>query len=133
LSDAAKIGLIFFPVVKKNTTRTTRAEILRREFGVLDDSLLKDRDLRHDLEHLDERLDTWAATSARKTFGRAMLGSRNDAQRLGITTEDILGIFDPENMIYSFKDNDICIDDLVFEIQRVAHDARRKLRETPWK
>jgi hypothetical protein len=130
LSEAAQISLIFFPTRKGQGQE--RAEFLKAELAVSPDSPLSNRILRNHLAHLDERLDFWAMNSSKQTFGRAMLGSREDALHIGLQNEDILGLFDTRTYVFSFLDDDISIDDLVGEVRAVSHRVRKKLRALPW-
>ena len=75
-----------FPSQNSPKTSKDRASFLCSEFSVAETSILKDRALRNDLAHLDERLDNWAMSSQNKTFGRGMLGSRADAAPAGAAT-----------------------------------------------
>lgn len=132
LSEAALISLIFFPNGGPKKPSAERAEYLRSELEVDESSSLRSRVLRNHLVHLDERLDNWAMNSAKKTFGRGMLGSREDAQRVGLSNEDILGLFNPNTFAFSFLEDDLQVDDLVGEVRDISHKVRRLLRDLPW-
>ena len=56
---------MFFP---SRPASSARCAHLRQLHGVSDQSLLGDRDVRNGLEHFDERVDTWAATSKHLNF-----------------------------------------------------------------
>lgn len=130
-SDAALVSLIFFPS-QDTPSSIARAGFLKEQFDVADASILNDRKLRNHLFHLDERLDRWAMVSKTRTYGRAMIGSRKDAERAGVANEDLLGIFDTKKLTFSFLENDLQVDDLVGEIRRIAHIARKKTRDLIW-
>ncbi len=132
LADSALISLIFFPVGKKDGFRGERAKFLCEKFRVDDSSPLKSRALRNHIAHLDERFDEWILNSQKQTFGRAMLGSRADAISLGLEAEDILGIFAPKTLVFSFIEDDLRVDELVHEIRRISQTARQTLRNLPW-
>lgn len=131
LADAGLVSLVFFPT-RDSDRAAIRAEFLRTEFEVDESSILRSRAIRNHLFHLDERLDRWAMESSQQTFGRGMLGSRADATRIGLDSEDILGLFDPGTLTYSFLQDDLQVDDLVGEIRGVSHRIRRRLRSLPW-
>ncbi len=132
LIDSGSISFIFFPADRRSDRAKRRSEYLRQELKISDGSLLQNRVLRNHMAHLDERLDKWAMDSTQKTFGRGMIGSRADAHQVGISSEDLLGLFDPKTMIYSFLEDDLCIDDLVEEVRLISHRARSFVRKTPW-
>ena len=132
LADSALVSLIFFPTAKPNSSALLRADWLRSELAVTEESLLRNRALRNHLAHLDERLDNWAMNSTNQTYGRGMLGSRADARRAGLVDEDILGLFDPKTFIFCFLSDDLRLDDLVGEIRTISHLAQRKMRDLPW-
>ncbi len=132
LADSALISLIFFSVGKKDDFRRERAIFLCEKFGVDDSSPLKSRALRNHIAHLDERFDSWILYSKQQTFGRAMLGSRADAKNAGLETEDILGIFDPKTLVFSFLEDDLHVDELVHEIRRISQIVRQTLRNLRW-
>ena len=132
LADSALISLIFFPMNTKSQISKLRAKFLCEKFQVKDNSYLKSRALRNHLSHLDERLDNWVFESKMQTFGRAMLGSRADAVRHGLNHEDILGIFDPQTLIFSFLEDDLRVDELVAEIRRISQASRSILRDLHW-
>ena len=131
LSEAALVSLIFFPS-QVTPSSSARAGFLKEEFDVAEKSILNDRKLRNHLFHLDERLDRWAIESKARTYVRAMIGSREDAERVGVANEDLLGIFDTKKLTFSFLENDLQVDDLVGEIRRIAHIARKKTRDLIW-
>ena len=132
LIESGAISLVLFPSPNSPKTSKDRALFLCSEFSVAETSILKDRALRNDLAHLDERLDNWAMSSQNKTFGRGMLGSRADAAKIGLNSDDILGLFDTQRLVYSFRKNDVSIDELVGEVRSIAHSIRRKLKDLPW-
>ena len=130
-SDSALISLMLFPAIKSKFS-TQRAKTLREEFKLEENSLLENRYLRNHLAHLDERLDKWAIESDQKTFGRGLLGSREDAARIGLNGEDILGLFDPKTLVFGFLQDDLRVDDLVSEIRNISQNVRVCLRDLPW-
>jgi hypothetical protein len=56
--QGAALSRYFWPARKDHKKR---GEILRKAFDVTDTSPLKSRDLRNDIEHFDEKLDTYLA------------------------------------------------------------------------
>jgi len=61
-----------------------------------------------------------------------MIGSQEQAKKLGIRAEDILGMLDPKTLNYFFQSDQINLENLIQEIRRVAYVARRLLREIVW-
>jgi len=60
LTHAAALSRYFWPSrAGKNELHKKRAETLKRHFGLTDESPLKSRTLRNQLEHFDENLDTY--------------------------------------------------------------------------
>ncbi len=57
LAAAANISKLLWPSGRGDTERGRE---LRAFLGIEDDSPLRARDLRNDIEHMDERLDAWA-------------------------------------------------------------------------
>ncbi|MBA2468283.1 MAG: hypothetical protein H0V37_02625 [Chloroflexia bacterium] len=69
LSHVANISKILWPPCSrkspiKQEVRDQRGEALRRILGITDSSVLHGRSLRDDLEHFDERLESWSLTPA---------------------------------------------------------------------
>lgn len=59
LVHCAAISRFFFPMQSGGEFGRKRGELLRRRFGIEDNSPFADRNLRNSLEHFDERLDNW--------------------------------------------------------------------------
>ncbi|BAO88898.1 hypothetical protein [Caballeronia cordobensis] len=84
-----------------NARAKERCGHLRSVLGLSDQHILADRQLRNHLEHFDERLDLWAATSARKNLIDHAIASRSDFG--GVDDGDILRLFDPKTLVYYFR------------------------------
>jgi hypothetical protein len=68
---------------------------LRRSLGVPEDSPLASTDLRNHLEHFDERLDRWHATSMSHNFVDFAIGPKGRTV-VGLDETDMFRQFDPE-------------------------------------
>ena len=71
--QAASTSYYFWPS-KVKAIHQSRANRLRTAFGVTEDSVLKNRDLRNIFEHYDERLDVFLRTTYAGTFIAGYVG-----------------------------------------------------------
>ena len=136
LESAHRISLILFP---KNWAKQKksddekfwgqRGERLRGILGVLDSSPLANQLLRNHVAHFDERIDRWFRGSDNKTYGRRMLGSRNDTERLGVNSEDILSMYDPTSGVYAFWEDDLDMRSVERELKMIELAARNFLQQ----
>ncbi len=59
VQQAAALSRYFWPMTKGNSRYESRAQQLRMAYSVTDQSPLKDRGLRNQIEHFDEKLDDY--------------------------------------------------------------------------
>lgn len=127
VNKTAAISRMFWPPVPhkpgKRTTAQNRAkkrgDDLLFELKIPLDSPIKNRNIRNNFEHYDERLDDWAYSSINKNFLNYVYGPRNAVS--GIEDGDIIHRYNPETDIYSFRGKEFNIKELVvgvFDIQR---------------
>jgi hypothetical protein len=93
LSALGNISKIFWPSGRPDASTVRRCELLRQEYAVSDSSLLGDRTVRNDLEHLDERIDKWWATSERHNLADRIVGPIQGSIA-GLDPDDYLRWFD---------------------------------------
>jgi hypothetical protein len=133
LTESATLSHFFFPArEEKDPEISRRASALRHIFGVEENSLLKNRAVRNHVAHIDERLDRWHRSSESKNFGRRMIGSIEDAIKIGLDREDILSLFDVYMLRMWFKDDEVDIAQLVFEVQQAGKKAIDAMRVLNW-
>ena len=83
------------------STAAKRGEELRAALEVDDSSPLEPRSFRNHFEHFDERLETWATSSAHRNFVDSNVGS---AGRItGVDAADCLRNFDPDTFTVTFR------------------------------
>lgn len=90
LSDVGRISRTLWPTSASNASR---GEYLRWVLNVPVDSPMKTRSARNHFEHMDERLDAWAETSADSGLAINIVGSRGDYPQ--IDDHDLIGFYDP--------------------------------------
>jgi hypothetical protein len=128
MTHASNISKLFWPAYpphRKSETdadyqsrcstipKLVRAEELRNVLGLPGDQhVLKSRALRDHLEHFDERLDHWQATSIRRNYFHDSIGSRE--KLVGFDDEDFMRWFDPIKKLMLFRGES-------FDIQAIAN------------
>ncbi len=123
LSSAAMLSKLFWP---GRGGLASRGPHLRDLLGISDDSPLRNRDLRNDFEHYDERIDVYAASGRRAHIDRnvgpvSMFGK--------VPPELINRHYDPEAESLSFRGAEIVIGPLVGECARLVGAAHALLPE----
>ncbi len=106
-----------------------RGDSLRRLLCVPDDSPLKARALRNHLEHFDERLDEWKATSKRQNLVSDYIGPPGEIA--GIDTSDRMREYDPTTGIFSFRGEVFRILELADAVAELTPKAE-KMASPPW-
>ena len=127
VSQAGKISRFFFP----GSTRKgrdpkavdERANWLRQELGVKDDSIFRCRAVRDHLEHFDERLH-----GADPTTRLVMSGNVGPPGAIFCPNADPLDNFDPSTMTMSFRNDTLKLGELIREVERVQQEADRLSR-----
>jgi hypothetical protein len=97
LIATANISKIFWP----NKKYKQRGEALRQLMGMSDDSVLASRDFRNHFEHFDDRLETWASSSARRAFLDSNIATEGMFKGFAVT--EYLRNFDLTNMTVTFQ------------------------------
>ena len=101
---------------------------LRAAVGVNDPSPLWETLVRHDFEHIDERIRTWSLLPGMKLFADGNIGPRD---RLVHTepeppeTEDFFRHFDPATGVLSFWGDQLNVHVVAAELARVRDTATR--------
>jgi hypothetical protein len=108
--------------------RVLRATELRKALG-LDSSghVLESRKLRDHLEHFDERLDHWQATSTRRNLLQDLIVPKEKI--VGFDEGDMMRWFDPTAKAFRFRGEEYDIQALVTgveDIQVLASEALQR-------
>lgn len=90
---------------------------LRDSIGISDTSPLREVTMRNHFEHMDERIDRWKSTSARKNYADMLIGPREMIE--GIEPTDTFRWFDPVSADVIFWGEAFNIQSLVTEAERV--------------
>lgn len=118
LNSTAKVSLLLWP----SGGDKGRGEHLRKCLGVADDNRLATRSARNHLQHFDERLDKWAATTKNGNYIDQNTGSLRAYRR--DDGEPVLRHYDPAVSVFTFHSEDFNIAELASEVQKVAAAAR---------
>ena len=98
--------------------RLARAKTLRECAGIPEEHGLRSRELRDHLEHFDERLDDWQATSTGHNYVQDFIGPAGAFA--GIDEADMMRWFDPTTNRFRFRGNE-------YDLQSLA-DSLGELR-----
>ena len=94
------------------TPKLVRAAELRNVLGLPENGhVLKSRALRDHLEHFDERLDHWQATSVRRNYLHDSIGSKE--KLVGFDDADFMRWFDPVKKLMLFRGESFDIQEIV--------------------
>lgn len=88
---------------------------------------LKSRMLRDHLEHYDERLDHWSASSKQRNIVSDYIGPPN--QIVGVADTDRMRNFDPSTALFTFRGESYDLSDLATALDELLGVARKKLAE----
>jgi hypothetical protein len=114
ISGLGNISKIFFPSRKQNP----RCAHMRKLYGVGDQSLLGSRKVRNGLEHFDERVDTWAATSKRHNFmDRSVFTA---GMVVDLDASDFARNYDPATSVITVFGDSINLGTLIAETQAIV-------------
>jgi hypothetical protein len=114
LNSGAKVSLLLWPT---KADAATRGQTLREILKITDDNPLKTRVARNHLQHFDERLDTWAATTKDGNYVDNNTGSRAGFSLPKGT--QVLRHYDPSTGVFTFQSEDFDVNRLAEEIQKV--------------
>lgn len=120
LNSTAKVSLLLWP---SRASSKARGDHLRKTLGIADDNPMATRAARNHLQHFDERLDDWAATTVNGNYADRIIGPPG-AVVIADGTK-VLRQFDPATSIFTFQSEDYNILELANEIQKVADAARK--------
>lgn len=104
--------------------KISRSSALRKKLGYEETHTLSDRTLRDHLEHYDERLDEWGASSENKNIVTDMIG--DPASVAGIDARDRMRTFNPGNYIYTFRGDEYSITQLYEAVEELAGKLSNK-------
>ena len=98
-----------------------RGEYLRNLFQVTDDSPLEPRTLRNHFEHFDERIESWAQSSARRNFADSNIGP--SGMIAGLDLADFLRSYDTSRNAVTFQGDSVEIGPLVHAFRALLEAA----------
>jgi hypothetical protein len=107
-----------------------RAAVLRSELALNNDYVLRQRDLRDLLEHLEEQLDEWVESSTRHNFADCNLGAPALMGGSGVAAGDNFRLCDPQAKRAYFRGREFDIQALASGLSDLATriQARKKPR-----
>jgi hypothetical protein len=114
LNGATKVSLLLWPA---RDTGKARGEHLRDLLKVTQGNPLEMRGARNHLQHFDERLDEWAATTENGNYVDSNVGP---LAALGLP---VLRHYDPASQIFTFRSEDFGIGKLVAELEKISEAA----------
>jgi hypothetical protein len=98
-----------------------RGETLRKLLGVPNDSALAPRTFRNHFEHFDERLESWATSSARRNFVDSNVGP--PGMIVGLDDEDFLRNFDTQSHAVTFRGDRYLFPPILEAVEKVHRSA----------
>lgn len=91
----------------------------------LDDAhLLKDRRLRDHLEHYDERLDDWEASSPRRNIVSDMIGDPKAI--VDIDDKERMRTFNPNGARYIFRGEEFDVQEMLNEVEKLQSQINKE-------
>jgi hypothetical protein len=118
--------------MKQGKPALERGETLRQLLEIRSDHPLQGRTLRDHLEHFDERLDDWAATSERRNIVQDYIGPHGGIG--GLPDSDRMRAFDPDSCTLTFRGETYHVQPLVTAIDElvpVVAQKEEELRHSP--
>jgi hypothetical protein len=115
VSGLGNISKVFFPARSQSEARCAH---MRTLFGVGDNSLLGARDVRNGLEHFDERIDRWAATSQRHNFADRIV--MPPGAIVGLDPSYFARSFDPSSTVISVFGDSVDLKAVIAEVQAIV-------------
>ena len=144
LTHASNVSRMFWPPSpkqKKNETdqdyenrllkidKVVRGRVLKVEYGLDDSNPLKNRTLRDNLEHYDERLDHWRNNSVNRNIVSDTIGPPNAI--VGLAETDMMRWFDPTRNVFKFRGEEYDLQGIAASIDQLL-PISRKLEEDLW-
>lgn len=103
-----------------------RGQRLRSLLGIQSDAILEQRVFRDELEHLDERIDSW---TQRPNLNAALFNIHPDGAIAGLDPEDTFHRFDPSSGRVHFQGHALDLVALAASIERVKEAAEKRKAE----
>ncbi|UOQ99918.1 hypothetical protein MUN81_10545 [Hymenobacter sp. 5317J-9] len=141
ISHAANVSKIFWPIVspmRKNESladyeqrlpRIIRGRELREIYTIPDDSVLRLRNMRDNIEHYDERLDEflnwWSENGANQTIADVMLLEPAYIQQHGLPSFRMRQ-YDCVNKIFYFQGQQLELQPIEAELTRVVNMVMKR-------
>jgi hypothetical protein len=122
VSSCATISQFFWPIRINNVTKR-RSEKLRELFSIDDHSMLKDRQFRHHLIHVDERVDQWSTESSNRIMIRQNIGPRNAFGVNSTSAGDLLEHYVLDEHIFIFRGDEFLVQTIVSDVQKIHAKA----------
>jgi hypothetical protein len=133
LQHSSAVSRLLWPPGSTSRAKKKRAKQrgahLRRTLKVDDTHMLRTRALRDHFEHLDERLDDWAETSAYRNIVDNMIGPRTAIWGDSIRDQDIIRMFDPSTELFVFRGEQFDVRALVNGLTDVQSRATERLAQ----
>ncbi|TVQ10055.1 MAG: hypothetical protein EA368_08240 [Leptolyngbya sp. DLM2.Bin27] len=145
LTHASNVSRMFWPSVPRKKKyesneaykarilkldKVARAEALKEEYSLKENSALKNRNLRDHLEHYDERLDHWRKNSKNRNIAPENIGPLSSI-RPSPDALDNMRQFDPSRNIYMFRGEEYDLQNIataISEILSLSQNLEEKLR-----
>lgn len=134
VSAVANLSKIFWPDSRGDQERGRE---LRQLLSVEDNSALKSRDLRNDLEHFDERLDTWASETQGRVFVDRNISSGNsiridsESMAFGVPNAMLRHLYVDELKV-SFRNKEYALQPVVEEVSNLFKRVQKETSKPPW-
>jgi hypothetical protein len=108
-------------------SRLSRGGELRNALGLPDHGhVLRSRQMRDHLEHFDERLDDWQASSIRHNYMQDCIGSAGAIA--GIDAGDVMRWFDPATNCFRFRGEEYKLEPSVAAVEDIHQRVVAQLR-----
>lgn len=124
INRAAMVSKMLWPS-SQGTFAQQRGTILREALLVANDSTLNARVLRNHLEHFDERIDEWYEKSGFRIYADRIVGPREMMIFPGKPDHSIFRHYSPNDGIYSFHGDEVNVQLMGAELQRIVCEATR--------
>lgn len=109
--------------------RIGRGQTLRAAIGVEDDHPLRRRKLRDHLEHFDERLDDWQASTKHKIFVQDNIGPRDVISIEGMEDGDRMRWYEPHTQHFLFRGEEYDLQALVDGVSDILQKSATALHQ----
>lgn len=106
-----------------------RAQFIRDALEIADDDahILESRTLRDHLEHFDERLDAWLATSKNRNMVQDYIGPPNGI--VGLDDSDRMRQYNPQDGVFTFRGESFSLVELVAGVRDIQARVEPVLAE----